>query len=520
MGNEKTNESGKKTCFSYIRYSSLKQKDNTSESRQMEIAPRVAAEKGWHLDEKLNAANLGFSAYSGSNLKTIEGIIKAAESGKIPHGSVMILEALDRLTRIALDDAYQLFRRLLKSGIEIYTERSGRHLTEKELNNPMSVMMTVVEFDAAFQYSDKLSERVCVAWRKKREDLLATGKRLTKRVPGWIDAETWKPIKERVAIVRRIFGLYLEGYGMTKIVRMLNSEKVPTWGSGDWSSAYLSVVLHSKAVIGQFQASKCQMVESKKTGKRYYKRISGGDVIENYFPPIITTDAFYRVQALIGDSKKAVKTEGILNLFQGVAFCTCGQKMFLAGGKNRFYYTCRGKLKGLGCKQPSLRYAPIELVFAELIHMDPELFSQPKMDKGNDLAFLRGRIGTLEKQVENITNAVMQGNATKALVAKQAQLETEIEKLQGDLEIAKSQNNSGHLDTEEREWIVNNLGSLSINLELRRRVNNFCLSNLDRMTFNNKKRTLSITQKNRAPVNIELSKELNAFKIGDEVFEL
>ena len=323
-----------------------------------------------------------------------------------------------------------------------------------------------------------------------------------------------------MAIVQRIFAMYLEGYGMTKIIRKLNTEKIPTWGPGDWSSAYASLVLHSRAVIGQFQAFKCYMVESKKSGKRYYRRIPGGDIIENYFPPIITTDVFYRVQALIGDSKKAVKTECIRNLFQGVAYCTCGQKMFLAGGKKGLYYTCWGKMKGLGCKQPSLRYEPMELVFSELIHMDPELFSQPKMDKGNDLALLRGKIGALEKQVENITNAVMQGTATKALVAKQAQLETEIEKLQGDLEIAKSQNNSGHLDTEEREWIVNNLGSLSTNLELRRRVNNFCLSNLDRMTFNNKKRTLSITQKNRAPVSIELSKELNAFKIGEEVFEL
>ena len=111
--------------------------------------------------------------------------------------------------------------------------------------------------------------------------------------------------------------------------------------------------------------------------------------------------------------------------------------------------------------------------------------------------------------------------AAQQLKWKEVQLQqAKLGKLQADLEIAKSQNNSGHLDTEEREWIINNLSKLSTNLELRRRVNNFCLSNLDRMTFDNKKRTLSITQKNRAPVNIELSKELNAFKIGDEVFEL
>src|ERR1700720_2685472 len=99
----------KKICFSYIRFSSRPQAQGDSERRQLEIAPRVAQSKGWTLDETLNAQDLGLSGYKGSNLKTIEGIIKAAEQGSIPQGSVCIVEALDRLTRIKLDDAYQLF---------------------------------------------------------------------------------------------------------------------------------------------------------------------------------------------------------------------------------------------------------------------------------------------------------------------------------------------------------------------------------------------------------------------------
>ena len=93
----------KKECFSYIRFSSLKQAKGNSEDRQLEIAPRVAAEKGWFLREDLCVESLGLSAYKGSNLKIINGIIEAAKAGGIPKGSVMIIEALDRLTRISID---------------------------------------------------------------------------------------------------------------------------------------------------------------------------------------------------------------------------------------------------------------------------------------------------------------------------------------------------------------------------------------------------------------------------------
>jgi DNA invertase Pin-like site-specific DNA recombinase len=220
-------EQAGKQCFSYIRFSSSKQATGDSEKRQAEIAPRIAKEKGWALREDLSIADLGLSAYKKQNLGSLKAIQAAAKSGAIPHGTVMIVEALDRLTRTQLDIAFDLFRNILRSGIEIYVDKGSKHYTKESLNNPIDLIISLVEINAAHDYAAQISNRVGKAWKRKRE-ALAQGTKLTKKVPAWIDAKTWQPIPEKAAVVKRIFNLYAAGNGQPTIVRFLNHDKVPT----------------------------------------------------------------------------------------------------------------------------------------------------------------------------------------------------------------------------------------------------------------------------------------------------
>jgi DNA invertase Pin-like site-specific DNA recombinase len=483
----------KKECFSYIRFSSLKQAKGNSEDRQLEIAPRVAAEKGWLLREDLCVENLGLSAYKGSNLKIINGIIEAAEAGNIPKGSVMIIEALDRLTRISVDDAYQLFRRVIKSGVEIYTDRSSRHLTEADLNNPMSLMLTVVELDAAFQYSDKLSYRVGKAWNKKRELLASEGKKLTKMVVAWVDKETWEPIPEREIIIKKIFNLYNSGYGISAIVRQFNNEKVPTFGKGKqgWSSSYIWQVLHTRAVIGEFQP---HVTKSSETGN-YYKRIKSGDAIQNYFPAIINTKLFYEVQAKLGNNTKVRKTDQITNLFSGVAYCECGAKMYLAEsnkrGQSRKYYMCWNKVKGLGCNAPSIRYEPIENIFLITAAQNAEKLFKNDSSVSGEVQSLRGKKGEFEKQIANITEYVIAGNGTKALVQRQATLEKEVDEIRLQLQIAESRL-SAKTSKPQIDFGQVTIKQLADSINVRRKVRDFILSHVESIKFSLDRKNMGI----------------------------
>ena len=93
--------------YSYRRFSSGKQAQGHSLDRQSSMARAWCVERGLTLDESLSIADLGVSAFSGKNAVdgALSGFLAAAKSGKIPPGSILLLESLDRLSRSAISDA-------------------------------------------------------------------------------------------------------------------------------------------------------------------------------------------------------------------------------------------------------------------------------------------------------------------------------------------------------------------------------------------------------------------------------
>ena len=492
--NEKQNtaNANPKICFSYIRFSSGQQAKGNSTDRQLDIAPQVARDKGWELNNNLSIADLGLSAFKKANLGPkgkLGAVLTGVQSGKIPKGSVMIVEALDRLTRAQLDEAYDLFRDLLRAGLEIYVDKGGRHYTKDSLQNPIDLLIAIVELNAANEFSVKLADRVGKAWRKKRELLVTKGERLTKRIVGWVDYKTWKPIPKRVAIVKQIFKLYDKGYGISAIVRQMNKKEVPTWGykrqgkSGDWNSSYVSEVLRSRAVIGEFQPHVCQSVES----GSYYRRTVVGDPIVNYYPGVVDSDLFFRVQGKLGNSKKTAKTDRIGNLFSGVAFCECGSRMYLVNsnkkGKEKRYYTCWSKVKGLGCIAPSMPYEPIENYFLALVAQNAHKLFANETGVAERVQTLNGQLKELERQIERITEAVIGAGANPvALVRKQDELERQADKLINEIEITEAKLNNKQI-VPATKLIGITLAELSTNANVRRQVREFILANVERITF-------------------------------------
>jgi hypothetical protein len=142
----KTTKANPKICFSYIRFSSGKQAKGNSTDRQLEIAPRIAREKGWELDENLSIADPSLSAYRKANLGPkgkLGAVLLGVQTHKIPKGSVMIVEALDRLTRAQLDEAYDLFRDLLRAAGS-RPHKSGSTVRTASLNRISAVCSEIV----------------------------------------------------------------------------------------------------------------------------------------------------------------------------------------------------------------------------------------------------------------------------------------------------------------------------------------------------------------------------------------
>lgn len=144
-------------------------------------------------------------------------------------------------------------------------------------------------------------------------------------------------------VVRRIFSLYIQGYGKQKIAKMLNEEGVlcPVEykkASGDnyrngkclksttyWSSSTVNSILHREMYVGNMvQGTKHQRMRSKQ------KKIPKEDwiIVENTHEPIIDKETWEKAQILLTKRTRELDLETNKNIFAGFVKCgDCGRSM-------------------------------------------------------------------------------------------------------------------------------------------------------------------------------------------------
>ena len=86
-------------AFSYSRFSSPEQRKGDSLRRQVEASRKFAQAHGLELDEGLS--DIGISAYRGANRYkgALARFLQLVREGKVPKGSFLLVESLDRLSR-------------------------------------------------------------------------------------------------------------------------------------------------------------------------------------------------------------------------------------------------------------------------------------------------------------------------------------------------------------------------------------------------------------------------------------
>ena len=110
-------------AYSYIRFSSPEQAAGDSYRRQLDASTEYAKQKGLVLDDRLKLTDRGLSAFKGMHRAkgTLGEFLRLVEAGKIPDGSVLIVENLDRLSREQVLDALNQFTSIIQAGIKLVT---------------------------------------------------------------------------------------------------------------------------------------------------------------------------------------------------------------------------------------------------------------------------------------------------------------------------------------------------------------------------------------------------------------
>lgn len=355
-------------AYSYIRFSSAKQEAGDSLARQVRLSEEYAAKHGLELDTELNLRDLGISAFDRSNLNkgALGHFLRLVEDKRIPVGSYLLVESLDRLSRDRVMDALSIFSDILRAGIVIVTLSDNQvYSYERTNDNWASLIVSIAIMSRANEESAMKSQRLRSAWDAKRLNI--ADKRLTARCPYWLKPAEgdvgFEFIPERVEVVKRIYQMSLDGVGSATIVKTFNTEGVPLFSekANGWQNSYVQKILQSPAVYGELH------LQLQRDGQ-----VTPHDVIPDYYPAIMTKEEC----RLVADARASRRTRGgvgkgtnLSNLFSGLLKCGyCGGPMNMGGyvetrfGKHKKskFIACSNARRGLGCKYIQWEYSDFE----------------------------------------------------------------------------------------------------------------------------------------------------------------
>lgn len=290
--------------YSYMRFSRPEQGEGDSLRRQTAKRDAWLKKNGVKLDTSVSLQDKGISAFTGEHRSNpdrhaLAAFLELVKQGRIPRGSFLIVENLDRLSREHIRPALTLLLNLIDAGIRV-VQLLPVEMVYDESAEPMTLMMAIMELSRGHSESVVKSERVGDAWQQKKQLAAEKGEPLTARCPAWlrlVDGK-WEVIEEAAEAVRLIFRWAIEGHGIGVITKKLNADDVPAISTGKraaqyWARSYVAKILANRATIGEYQPYKGR-------GKR---RRPDGDPIPHYYPAVVREEDFFAARAALANRK-------------------------------------------------------------------------------------------------------------------------------------------------------------------------------------------------------------------------
>ena len=375
----------RRKAYSYVRFSTPEQAQGDSLRRQVKAAETYAAAHNLDLDDKLTFRDLGVSAFRGKNAETgkLAEFMEAARLGVVEAGAVLLVENLDRISRLPALNAVNLLNDICKLGVTVVTLNNGAVYTEESLRTDIGSLLNAIigASHGNLPNVDK-ADRLRKAWIGKKAK--AKKEIITAMAPCWLkpnaDRTGWVEDKAKVKIVRRIFDLTQKGVGVNKIAMTLNAEGVPSIGrrrrrredapgagaEGKWQVTFVQKLLANPAVIGEFHDHRREYDHD--AGR--YNRTATGEVIKGYFPRIIEPAVFRKIAVQLASRRNKTKPRDgkVSNLFAGLSRCPrCNGTMTSVnkGNGSKVSLVCAAAKIGAGCNYHAVRLHDVETAFLD-----------------------------------------------------------------------------------------------------------------------------------------------------------
>ena len=429
----------KQRVISYTRFSSRKQARGDSLRRQIHNASVWCEKNGYELDTSITFKDLGVSGYTGANSTkgALAALLGLCEAGKIETGTILLVEAFDRLTRLPLPDAVSLMLNLVQAGLTIVTLTDGQRWDKNCLKELPAFILSISTLYRGHQESEIKSERLqdTFAEHRRRGSRQAFG-----AAPGWLfrtskDAE-WLVDEQKAEVVRRVFQLSATGYGSKAIAKLANTEcwPVPTrlnQTGNRWHAQMPGQLLRNRAVLGEHE----HRIRTHEAHGEHWHGKSTGLVIPDYYPRIISEELWNSARASIETRRVAKRRDAhYFNIWSGLLYCGhCGAPMHRKSenrGRSQGTVVCSDKLAGLtDC--PSMAVNRLDLPLLDNVYKLCLSHSiKPGDSRETEIAALEARQRELTTSSERLAEAVASTSApVKALADKIEEINKEMQQI-------------------------------------------------------------------------------------------
>jgi DNA invertase Pin-like site-specific DNA recombinase len=460
--------------YSYGRFSRDSQKTGDSERRQTdrwEEARKYADKMGLPFNESLRMFDRGRSAWNKDHItKGVFGqFLGCVEKGQIAVGSVLVVEEIDRVSRLEpIDGLAEVIIPLVKAGITIYTPTDDIAYTREALGRGL-LQKLIGKLELAHEESQKKSTRLKAAWEQKRKNARNNLDQVTNMAPSWLEYENQQPgredeprkliLKNGKPIANKAAAKMIRGWfenkakGLKNIASVRESNKLGTWSPGHGiSTSFVMKILTDRRVLGE---------------RQFYKKVNGKDVpdgepVRGFWPQIVDEGLFNRVQQIIKQrrGRNMGRSGAFLNVLHNLCKCPyCDGSIHIhpvAGGYD--YLVCSSRRGGpVECRKPAPAMKYAEVVQAVLQHcrrLRPEQVLPNKDEKQEHVEKLRDKIAditaTINAKKEEDDNYFKQIGRTRdpksrdeyeaeriKLRSQQLELKSELDKLRDELEDAQ-----------------------------------------------------------------------------------
>jgi hypothetical protein len=435
--------------WSYLRYSTKRQRWSDSERRQVAQQRQRAADEGIPFADRYR--DLGVSSFRGRNriLGMLGQFLDDVKNGPPLEwddsepwpqpGDTLGTESFDRISRAPVYDSSGYIREIIDSGIVLQVR--ARRYTRALINANSGMYNEITnELERAHSESEFKSIRGREVNEAKRKAAIAgEGIFAGNRGPVWIkpndDKTGYLWCEPHASTARYIFQLADAECGTLTIASILNKDlkRYPVFdrrknvpASAEWNENTIGRLLRDRAVIGEWQPY--LLIDG-------YQRVKHGTPVPDHYlvdgkPLIDDYPLFRRVQDGLDRRKKAGGRRGehARNMFLGIGTCICGGKLRITKGRTAYYLRCTRSRRG-GCDlDHGFRYDVFEAAMMGAVpkmvqQMVARLARVDRPDYESQIAVLEAAVSAKQKTIDALFQRYASHSSDAARAAADRQIE-------------------------------------------------------------------------------------------------